>query len=258
MCLLLVVSLCACGGEKDPKSALEKISENMQDLESLRFQLSMGMTMGVEGFELPIELSMTGESTMEPELFHGLLTLNMLGMNIDLETYMETKDGEIISYTGSDMGSGMEWEAGREEALPMEAMDLEVFLPLVSNFQKLEETGEVHGREVIYYGASLNPEAMKKMMESGAMGPVDEVLGENGDPFEGLPENFEIPITCGVDPEDLLICSLSMDLSQLFSQMDAEELGGTVEKVTVEMEFYDFNQVEPIEIPAEARAAANG
>lgn len=258
LAVLLVVamtlSLCACGGSKkmSPEDVLKATSENMNKFDSTGFHMNMEMGLNVQGMDMAVKVAASGECIKEPMTMHMNMSMEAAMMAMKMEMYAQNTDEGSVSYVGMDMGSGMQWGKQVGEAVP--EMPMDGMADLLHFYTDLKEVGKekINGVETTQYDAKITGKNLKNVLE--AMSKLSgESAGDAAAIFEKLGDDASASVSFFIDTKNMVMAECRMDLTELIQPLvNAEEMGGEVNKVTISVGYDNFNKIDKIEIPQEA------
>ena len=109
MVLLIVSVLTGCGGEKKEtaEEILEQVRANTEDMDSLSAGMTMELSMNVAESGVSMTLDMDGDFDMEftsdPMASHmkGTLSMSLMGISMEMESYTVVEDDKNVTYTNS-------------------------------------------------------------------------------------------------------------------------------------------------------------
>ena len=269
---VLAVALLQDRSPQKPEDPLAQARAKMSEVGSMRFEMKMNMDISVFRQEMNVDLTMAGEMTSDPAAVHGDLTVTMGQENpAEMEVYMESVNGETVTYVGLPAEGGTEWSAQRGGStaagadLQTDTMELLSLVTLAVDAEpeqisetELRYTGVIPAEQIRF---ALNAAGMLPQLEE--TGLIDaSVLERTGKELEDL------SLTITVDSARQIVTGYSLDMTAVVRQIllaslerSAVELGIVslpeemleVTGVTTQMRLYDFDLVEPIVIPEEAK-----
>ena len=188
--------------------------------------------------------------------------------------YLEkAEDGTDLVYMSIDGGASWTRQEGvsAESAETYNVKDnMDLYLKSAENFQKAgEET--VNDIQTVRYDGFISQEAMNQVMETSGLQEQLGILELPEETMEAIYTDIgQVPISVWIDPENKLPVQYEMDMTQVMQNLmdnmlemvsqEVEEVGDVlleIQKVTISMNMSDFNQVESITIPQEAKEAAS-
>ncbi len=282
--LVMITGLAACSGFE---MKMTRAAKKMEKLQSYRMDMDvdLGLSISILGQSMDLDMGVQGKADVlnDPLKMKMETTVSILGEGIQMLSYTEKTDGALTTYVSAD--GGKVWakqsvEAG-EEPSSIGVTDFAVLFKLASRFEKTG-TETVRGLEATVYSGTVEGEDIKELVESSG------VLDRLAESMEMKPEELDlnveecgsIPVTIAIDNRSGMITRYTMDLTEPMRQMMplimdqlTAELAGEIglegldlgmlglkldlSQVLAEVELYDFDAVEPFEIPEEARNAAD-
>ena len=275
LALVLALGLSACGGESaapaTPEEVLTKAQEAMDSVTSMGYDMTMEMSLGVEGMEQAVSLSSvtSADAVLSPLTMKAEMTTNMeevMGESLTMTMYVKEDNGSYMTAIGTPDASGtVAWETMTMDSLDeLAGLDgkasMDLYLSSGSGFAEgaTEMVGDVEATRYdgVIPGAKLE-EALAatgvlSQMESLGLGDATTMFSEMGD----------LPMSIWVAKETYYPVKYEMDmaammqsiLEKVLSDQAGMDVGLKVEKMNVSMVMRDFNQVGEIEIPDEAFA----
>ena len=254
LCFCMSLNLFACGGPKTPEEVLAATSENMEELDSVAFDVDLTMEIGADQLSFPITMNMEGRYTKEPQRMYSGLTMDLALYELDMEMYAETGEDKSTTYVGIDTGDGVEWGKDTMEVSETSVEDVSAVLKTLKDVKEAEGTETIQDVEVSKYTGILTGEDFKKVAETfaprGAEG-TDEIFGD-------IKDDMEVPVTLYIDKKECRVIKEVIDLTDAIKDTEesVKDLAGTlISKLDLTVVFSQFNEAEAIEIPKEALEA---
>lgn len=276
MCLLLCC-LTACGDDSSAPSgsnipaaseapaemtaadivALARTAE--KNVKSLSYDMVMDMSMSGDGEEIAISTSGKYDYIIDPMSCKMDMTMDMGDMGgITYTLYMTSEDGQFVTYTGMDIGTGeLMWVKQTVEADFIDQYDAlaatDTYLNLAENFEIVGEE-DVNGMAATHITGIFTGDALSQVIESS--GALDSV-GVDTETVNALSgELGDMCIDMWIDLETGLCLKYEMDMcdlmQKLFENIDAEAEGISVDSLLVSMTVTSVDSIESIDIPEEA------
>lgn len=269
----LAVSMAGCGGgTKDATANIQAALEKANAVKSMDANMLMEMDMSIMGVSMETETMMTMSCFDDPLKLKADMTMDMGEMgsvsmsmyaDMDGDSYtMYLYDGSAWTVDTVDMGELLQYDA-------QESMNL--YLEHAADFT-LEGSEEVNGSTADKYSGVIPGDAMSEVMSQSAATTSMESMTDtlDIDLSELYKDLGDLPITVWVDRQSGYPVRYSMDMSELMSSMlksamsaastDVEGLDFsgmfTVDKMTLEMDCFNFNAATDFTIPEEALQAA--
>lgn len=275
LALVLMLSLSACGSFE---TKMARAAQKMSKLESMRMDMDMDMTIGMSLFGESLDLD--GKMTTKADIFTDPLKMRVrtsveaLDSAEESLSYMEKDGDDYTLYVSPDGGESWVSRTVDGEDLPAPAATKEQIALLLKWGASFEESGKetIRGSEATVYSGFIPGEDVAAAIEaSGALDALAEVLemdlGEAD--FSGL---GDIPATIALDDRSGMVVRYTMDLTDVMGsvmdklldqllqaiseeaglgELDLKGLGLEISigEVFVNAELYDFDSVEPFEMP---------
>ncbi len=273
--LALTLGLSACGGESaapaTPEEVLAKAQEAMDGVKSMGYDMTMEMSLGVEGVEQTMNISSvtSAEAIQSPLTMKAEVTTDMgdvLGESLTMTMYVKEENGSYMTAIGTADDSGaVTWENMTMDSLDELAnldgkASMDLYLSSGSGFTEgaTEQVGDV---EATRYDGTIPGAKLEEVLEtSGVLTQMESLgLGDATTMFSGL---GDLPMSIWVAKDTYYPVKYEMDMSEMMqsilekvlSEQAGMDVGLTVEKMNVSMVMRDFNAIETIDIPAEAFA----
>ena len=242
------VMIGGCGGKKvTAESIIQEVNANMEKCKSftgdMNMDMNMGMSDGTEEQEISITMGGSLEATTDPVITHMDVTMDMLGMSVDMDVYTQVEGDKTTTYTGV-MGS---WTKTEQETPDTAAMEnLYTIAGDGKNMTLAEKTEKIGDREAYVLTSTITGEELAGLMNS--MG---------GDMTQGLGvdlSSMEAVVNMKVYKDKMVPASVSVEMKD---NGEGIEIDGIVMKLgmTMVMNYSDFDTIESITIPEEALAA---
>ena len=278
LALTMAAGLTACGSKdggstgQSSEDILKTAQENMADIKSMSYDMTMSMDMASGGESLKIATNGKVDQIIDP------ITMKM-DMNVDMgeignmnTTMYVAQDGEkYMLYTGIDSGDGnLVWQKQEvADTSAFEQMDArESFDLYLSSAESFQENGaeKIADRDATRYDGVISEADLAKVMEASGVLSQFASLGISGDQLDTMLTGLgDLPISLWIAKEDLIPVKYEMDMTAIMQSlmtkmMDSmgagEENKLDVSNVLVSMTVSNINAVDSIEIPAEALNAA--
>ena len=262
--LLLAISLSACGDSFE--SAMARALSEMQDVESLHMDMvmSLDMSLSAEGqtLDMPISMDMSMDTINEPLTAHATMNMNVMQQPVGVEYYLEQSGENYQMYANMD-GGGLESMSMDETELgQFSAVDgVEFYLQCASAFEKVGEE-EVRGATASRYDGEIPADMLAEALERSGAYSMVEGLGVSEDSTEGLTSGMGLSIY--LDNETGLPVRYDIDMTDLMREMMEATLAAVgagdamsweIGEASVSVTLSDFNGIDAIEIPDDARGA---
>ena len=274
---VLMVGALSCTAWAD--QADEVTFDNLESFrEDSNVTIDMEMSILGESQVMQMKMKTASDVTLDPECSFTDMTAESDGETQHSIVYSVKEDSKYVIYTSNDEGATWEKQELEENASANESIPTVDGLKMIAGYtEKFEKTGtdEIHGRKAdIYEGVLTGDEFKEFMMKAGSLGTLVESFGI---PVEDLDSSFvsELPMKVALDQQTGMVLGYSADMGEFMQKMmeammsaviasslQGEEmppdfdlsafLSIKVNEVKSECVFYDFNQVEAIQMPKAA------
>ena len=267
----LVAGLAACGGDT-PLDVMKTAQDKMAEAKSMSYDMRMEMNMTLAGQTMESVTAGKIDYIADPLTMKMEMDMNMGSMgSMMMYMFAEQTDAGYMAYMSLD---GQTWmkQALADETLieqydAQKSMDL--YLNGIEDF-KAAGTETVNGSEATRYDGVISKAAMNEVM--AASGAADQLaqLGLSREEAEALYQDLgELPVSIWIESGSGLPVKYEMDMTGVMQQMMINmvtSMGGTeedaasisVDKMLISMTLDNFNEVEEIVIPEEAKNAQEG
>lgn len=271
--LIMMVSMVGCGGGGDKGKSTEDVMKTAQEelakVKSMKYDMSMDMNMSAGG--QTIESKTTGEVSYnaDPLAMQMSMTMDMGAQGkMDMLMYAAKEGDDFVMYMSPDNGAnwGKQVMADAAQLEQYNAQDsMSLYLDSIDSFKEAG-TEQINGSDAVRYDGVISNDAMNEVMEaSGAAQQLTQYGITEEQAAEMYKDLGELPISIWIDKESSLPVKYEMDMTAMMQKImtkvmetmgaTAEDAGLTVDKMFISMTLYDFNNVDPIEIPEAAKAA---
>ena len=263
----LALSLAACGSgtEKstgDIATALEKINA----VKSLEATMVMEMDMSLMGQSMETETAMNMVCFNDPMKLKADMTMDMGELGSFTMNMYAAMDGD--NYTVY-MNDGSAWTSETVDMSYLQQYDAQESMNLYlesGDDYTLEGTEEINGSTANKFTGVIRGDALEEVLAaSGATSSLESSVGDL-DLSELYSDLGDLPITVWVDQESSYPVRYAMDMTELMQgimETSMAAAGGegdisgtlTVDKVSLIMDCFNFDNATDFEIPAEALGA---
>ena len=263
--VLLVLPLLQGCRQKTPEEIFDEAVAGMAKLESVHMDVNMTMEMTIMGQTLNMDMGIASDIMMkEPVMGYMLVTVAAGGMSMEVPTYVEQSDDAFMTYVGMDDGSGLVWTRQKAESMPIDSNM--VSADALTEFTYIEEES-AEDENLLRYRGTVDATQLKSLMNSSAdglgmlYGDEDAMLNAALEAVGGV----EMIVT--VDKKSGHIVRMEMDMGEMmqaFFKTLSDDAGTSgmdlssllkIGQIPVVVEYSRFNEIEKIEIPAEALEA---
>ena len=262
--ILLALSLSACGDSFE--SAMTRAVSEMQDVESLHMDMVMGIDMSLSAdgqtLEMPISMDMSMDTINEPLTARATMNMNVMQQPVSVEYYVERSGEGYMMYANMDGGG---WEAAAVDETELGQFSavegVEFYLQCASAFEKVGEE-EVRGATASRYDGEIPADMLSEAIERSGAYDMFESLGVSGESTDGLTSGMGLSIY--LDNETGLPVRYVIDMTDLMREMmdttlsavgAGDAMSWEVGEASVSVTLSDFNGIDAIEIPDDARGA---
>jgi hypothetical protein len=268
--VILALALTGCGGVGTTSNAdnpLIASAEAMANVDSYAADMVMDMTMASQGFTMDMDMTSDIKCIVKPSLLMSMdytMTMPLFGDEpMQSSIYIEQTDTGLILYNNEN-------GAWTKSELPIENMEqymnqnpADMIALYQDNLVSSESLGEeaVNGQDCYKINVTISSEAfmalMNQMGNTDMLGMTEEELAANQ---ELLAAGGDLTTTLWISKSDNMLLKQSMDLSQFMTNIinaSAGE-GQSVDEMTMTLsiEYHDYNAIDEIVIPAEAKNAS--
>lgn len=263
----LALSLAACGSgtEKstgDIATALEKINT----VKNLEATMVMEMDMSVMGQSMETETVMNMTCFNDPMKLKADMTMDMGEIGSFTMNMYAAMDGD--NYTVY-MNDGSAWSSETVDMSYLQQYDAQESMNLYlesGDDYTLEGTEEINGSTANKFTGVIRGDALEEVLAaSGATSSLESSVGDL-DLSELYSDLGDMPITVWVDQESSYPVRYAMDMTELMQGImeksmaaagGEEDISGmiTMDKMSLVMDCFNFDNATDFEIPAEALGA---
>lgn len=263
----LTLSLTACGGgtEKsagDIATALEKINA----VKSLEATMVMEMDMSVMGQSMETETSMNMTCFNDPMKLKADMTMDMGEIGSFTMNMYAAMDGDNYTVYVND---GSAWTSETVDVSYLQQYDakesMNLYLESGDDYTQ-EGTEEINGSTANKFTGVIRGEALEEVLAaSGATSSLESSVGDL-DLSELYSDLGDMPVTVWVDQESGYPVRYAMDMTELMQGIMEKSMAAagsegdtsgmlTMDKVSLVMDCFNFDNATDFEIPAEALGA---
>lgn len=250
----LIFSSAALGGcgkkEVTAESIVQQSNETMEKAKSFLadFNMDMEMSMTSGGQSMDMDMAMTGtmQATQDPDVVYMDMTMTsgLFGLSLDMDIYTQAQEDKIITYTGI----AGEWMKTEQEGLSKSNLaELQKMFGSGKEMTLDEQTEKIGDKEVYVLTASISGEELEKVMS--AMGSM-----ANGLDSMDLSQ-FQADTCMKVYKDTMLPAAITLDMITTGEGMEVDGVVTKIEKMTITVDYKEFDTIDSIEIPDEALAA---
>lgn len=267
LALVMLISLTACGGGSSTEDVMKAAQEALNEVTSMRYDMSMDMTLSAGGQTIESNTSGVIAYNAEPLAMEMKMTMDMGAQGqFDMFMYVSQEDDNLVMYMSDGTNWGKQTLADAAQLEQYNAQDsMGIYLENIDSFQEAG-TEQVNGSDAIKYEGVIANDALNEVMAASGM---EEQLAQYGLTEEEAAAIYQdlgdLPVAIWIAKESNLPVKYEMDMTammqnimtKMFENMDVatEDMDFTVDNMFISMTLYDFNNVGEIEIPEEAKAA---
>ena len=257
LCAALILSLAACGGAgpSDVAASLAKAQEAAAGLRSVQSDMDMDMSYTIitqgEALDVTTTMSMSTQSIMEPLTAYSVISMDVMGVEMDVYSYVVQQGDSYAAYASLD---GAEWvaqELPEEQLAQLDTMQGAKFYLSAAEGFAYGGQEELDGQKLHRYDGELSGDFLSQAVEYSGMDTLLSSYGASADTvFEG-----SMPMSIWLDAETFAPVRYELDMSQVvsgFLQSMFAEQGAEMEdaSVLVSIRLSNFNSIDSIEAPA--------
>lgn len=267
--VVLALALTGCGGgtTSDADNHLIASAQAMANVDSYAADMIMDMTMSSQGFTMDMSMTSKIKCIIKPKLLMSMdaaMTMPLFGDEpMQSLVYVEQTDTGLVVYNNEN-GTWAKSE------LPMENMEqymnqspAEMLALYEENVISTKSLGSeaVNGQDCYKINITISPEAalalMQKMGNTDMLGMTEEDLAASQ---ELLAAGGDLTSTLWINKSDNMLLKQSMDMSQFMTNILKASAGDDQDvddiTMTLSIEYHDYNAVDGIVIPDEAKNAS--
>lgn len=250
----IILSSAALGGcgkkEVTAESIVQQSNETMEKAKSFladfNMEMEMSMSSGDQSMDMDMVMTGTMQATQDPEIVYMdvAMTSGLFGLSLDMDIYTQTEEDKVITYTGI----AGEWMKTEQEGLSKSNLaELQKMFGSGKEMTLAEQTEKIGDKEVYVLTASISGEELEKVMS--AMGSM-----ANGLDSMDLSQ-FQADTCMKVYKDTMLPASITLDMITNGEGMEVDGVVTKINKMTITVDYKEFDTIDSIEIPAEALAA---
>lgn len=245
--------LSGCGTKATPENLLRDMQKNAEEKESvlMNFKIEMAFTDGSADVSLGVDMNM--ETVAEPESVHGkgTVSLNMDGVDFDVETEMYSVKEEDEYVTYSLMQDQWTREVADDGEMTGEVDNIaEDVQEYADQFKLSEELVTINDKECFELTGELGGDLFSEMIQMDMLDSLEE-YGIDEDALAGM----VFPCTIDIYKDSILPARLYFEMSDTIASI-LEDSGVTISECYVDMTFMEYDTVEEITVPDEVVTSA--
>lgn len=245
--------LSGCGTKATPENLLRDMQKNAEEKESvlMNFKIEMAFTDGSADVSLGVDMNM--ETVAEPESVHGkgTVSLNMDGVDFDVETEMYSVKEEDEYVTYSLMQDQWTREVADDGEMTGEVDNIaEDVQEYADQFKLSEDLVTINDKECFELTGELGGDLFSEMIQMDMLDSLEE-YGIDEDALAGM----VFPCTIDIYRDSILPARLYFEMSDTIASI-LEDSGVTISECYVDMTFMEYDTVEEITVPEEVITSA--
>lgn len=252
-------------GKQNVEERVKEAMQKSQEIESMEYVMNMDMNMKVsaDGVSMELPVKMKSNVSMIQKPMTGKIDMNIdmgdMGAQ-NMQMYIEDTDGSIKMYTQA-AGQWLQQEMELGDIAQYDAaQSINLYMENMSSFEE-KGTEKVGNTEATRIEGVIKGESLEKVMDStGIMDTMTQMTQVEQDMMKNMYSNMgDLKMSIWIDKDNYPV-KYEMDMTEMMAKMmesiPTDELEGAaieVNKVLVGLEMTDFNHLDKIEIPEEAR-----
>ena len=264
LALMMAVGLAACGTEGGsdadaadltPAEVLQKSQETLDAVKSVHYDMDLSFQMAAEGQTIDVKTTSSVDYTSEPVSMKMDVKADVGGQTQDTTMYLVDEDGKAVMYMNSD-GQWINQEVADLSQYDATA-SMDLYFSSSENFQA-NGTETINGVEANRYDGVIVKEDMAEVLEASGMDDMLTQMNMSSDDID-VTNLGDLTISIWIDPATYYPVKYEMDMTAfmqaLMTQVYGDQLQGLeIKDVIVAMTMSQFDEVSPVELPAEAKA----
>ena len=249
--VLIIICLSGCGKDNKENDLLQESSKKFLEVSSVRAEVGVDVLLESFAETSGISLDMKLENTSDPLRGHAealtVLERDEAYVSGEMEVYQITEDGITTSYSSlNDIWTVETAQYDNEHT----SFKPEYIDPNGKNekFKLSDESVTYNNEECYELTGKMSGSEVQKLFDVNTLSLVSDVAI----PDEESISKLKVPVVIDIYRESMLPAKIFIDmtdvLNDIYKDMDEEV---SVSKFTIKLEYYDFNNVEPIEVPDE-------
>ena len=244
-----------------PTEIVASAMEKMAALKSMDATMVMEMEMSSEEESFVMTTTMDMTTFTDPIKLHVEMKMDMgaLGsMDMSLYAQGEGDDYTMYVYDGTNWAAQSVSLADLEQYSAQGSMD--IYLDGAVDFVSAG-TEELAGGAADKYTGVIRGEALEKLLvEGNTLDSLTSTLDEDADSLKDMYKDLgDLPISVWIDPESGYVVRFGMDMSGITGKIMekvmeemGEDIGISVPKMTITMDYANFDAAADFTVPAEA------
>ena len=264
--ILLAVSMTACGGAEKSAGDIPTALEKINAVKSMDATMVMEMDMSVMGQSMETETTMNMSCFNDPMKLKADMSMDMGEIGSATMNVYAAMDGDnytVYLYDGSAWTSETVDMSYLQQYDAKESMNL--YLESGDDYTQ-EGTEEINGSTANKFTGVIRGEALEEVLAaSGTTSSLESSVGDL-DLSELYSDLGDMPVTVWVDQESGYPVRYAMDMTELMQGIMEKSMAAagsegdtsgmlTMDKVSLVMDCFNFDNATDFEIPAEALGA---
>lgn len=242
--LVSIFAITGCSKKKNDLSVEETFKKAVNNVNSAEnFKMSMAMNVGfkAEGMTMDMSVKMDGITDIKNGTSKMKMSMNVLGQNVETESYTDTKSetGKIITYTKNEDGS---WS--KEVSNNTSNYDTNSSIEFLKALADNDSIKQLKADKNNYnYEITINADTLKSLMNS-----INDEADIYADALKG-----DIKMKISIDKETFNYTKMSIDMENMLGKyMNELQEGFSITKAEFIIDFSDYNKAGTVTIPNEA------
>lgn len=250
---MTVALLSGCATRATPENLLRDMEKNVEKTESALLNFRMSVLMSDDSEEAGFSMDMDMESTSQPEASHGkgTVSLNMSGMNFEVEAemYSVTEDDEYVTYTLMEDQWTREVSDAGEITGEVDGI-ADSMAEYADQFTLAEELVTVNDQDCFELTGKLDGDIFGEIMQTDMIDSLGD-YGIDGDLFSGR----MFPCTIDIYKDSILPARIYFDMADTLASL-LEGVDVNVTECYADVTFMEYDSVREINVPEEALSQA--
>lgn len=264
--ILLAVSMTACGGTEEAAGDIPTALEKINAIKSLDATMVMEMDMSIMDQTMETETTMNMSCFNDPMKLKADMTMDMgqLGsMNMSMYAAMDGDNYTVYLYDGTAWTTQAADVSALQQYDAQESMNL--YLESADDYTQ-DGTEEINGSTANKFTGVIRGDALEEVLAaSGATSSLESSVGDL-DLADLYSDLGDLPVTVWVDQESGYPVRYAMDMTEMMQGIMEKAMAAsgsetdtsamvTMDKVTMVMDCFNFDNAADFEIPEEALTA---
>lgn len=257
LALVMALGLAACGSGGDiadltPAEVLKKSQEALNGVKSVHYDMDLSFQMAAAGQTIDVATTSAVDYTADPVSMKMDVKAEVAGQTQETTMYVVEEDGSAVMYMGMDGQWAKQAVADLSEYDATASMDL--YFSSSDNFTA-NGTETVNGVEANRYDGVILQDDMAEVLSASGMDDMLSQMGMSGSDID-MSSLGDLTISIWVDPATYYPVKYEMDMTDfmqaLMTQVYGDQLADLeIKDVVVSMTMSQFDEVAPVELPAD-------